>query len=214
VSKRLANRRVAIILDHPFGRSELPDRLRALMQEAGATLTSTTAITREFVALPPEVRQKVSKRLMLYPPPGVHFRSVIAEAFARGLARGRPEVILDLQSLGLLKASADSNYSVRVDAVLLVGGPGTAGDASVERIDLPIIETLMAEGVRVVGCEARDAGVSSMALYKAKGIPTVDNADTQPGRLAVVLALAGANGNFGVKETADRFLPDIRAASP
>lgn len=209
VSGRLAGKRVAIVLNHAFGRDPLPDHLRALMQQAGAELTSTTTITRDFVTLPPAVRQKVSQRLTLYPPPGVHFRSVIAQAIARDLARGSSDLILDLQSSGLLVSTADSDYRVRPDAVLLVGGPREPAAASPERIDLPIIEELVRQGVRVVGCEARDSPLSCIALYKAKGIPTVDNADTLAGRLAIVLALAGADGHFGVSETADRFLPEI-----
>jgi hypothetical protein len=39
----------------------------------------------------------------------------------------------------------------------------------------------------------------------------VDHADTPAGRLAIVLALTGADGNYGLKETADSFLPPIPA---
>ena len=210
---RASGLRVAIILDHNFGRDPLPDSLRALMKQAGATLTSTTTITREFVSLPVPLREKVAQRLTLYPPPGVHFRTLIAQAFAKDLARGRPGLILDLVSLGLLRSSADSDYGVPVDAVLLVGGSDAVSVTSLERIDLPLIEEFSGLGIRVVGCEARDAPVSCVSLYKSKGIPTVDNADTVAGRLSVVLALTGVDGHFGVKETADRLLPDIPPAA-
>jgi len=72
-----------------------------------------------------------------------------------------------------------------------------------------MIEELTGLGVRVVGCEPRDAAISCIPLYKTKDIPTVDNADSLAGRLAIVLALAGADGHFGVKDTCDRFVPDI-----
>jgi hypothetical protein len=94
----------------------------------------------------------------------------------------------------------------------MVGGLESPEDASPERIDLPMIEELSTRGVRVVGCEGRGAEVSSMPTYKAAGVPTVDNADGPAGRLSVVLALAGADGHFGVKDTADSFLPEIPAA--
>jgi hypothetical protein len=209
---RLSRKRIAIILDHEFGRDPLPGNLRALLQQAGATLTSTTTVTRDFVTLPTSVRDRVAKRLLLYPPPGVHFRSLIAQSLARALARGKDPVINDLAASGLVRSSADSSYRVPVDAVLLVGGLGSPSDAAVERIDVPLIEEFTKLGVRVVGCEASTARVSCIPLYEAKAISTVDNADAPAGRLAVVLTLAGADGHFGEKETANRFLPPIPPA--
>ncbi len=209
IAGRLSGRRVAIVLNHEFGRDPLPDNLRALLTQAGATVTSTTTITPEFVSLPASVRHRVSERLSLYPPPGVHFRTIIAQHIAKDLARGRPELILDLYSSGLLRFTADSDYTLPPDAVLFVGGLNSAQEGTPERIDLPMIEELTGLGVRVVGGEARDAAVSCIPLYRTKKISTVDNADSLAGRLAVVLALAGADGHFGVKDTRDRFLPDI-----
>jgi hypothetical protein len=209
VRDRLSGRRIAVILDHELGGDGLAEDLRGLLKQAGASITSTTVITHDFVALPTEVRQKVAQRLSLYPPPGVHFRTLIAQAIAKDLANGQPELIRELHATGLLRSSADSDYKVAPEAALLVGGQDTASDASPERIDLPMIQELTTLGIRVVGCEPRDAPVSCISIYRASGIPTVDNADTAAGRLALVLALAGADGHFGVKETADRFLPDI-----
>lgn len=209
VHDRLSGKKVAIVLDHHFGSDPLPDTLRALLKQAGATITSTTTVTRDFVTLPVAVRKKVAERLTLYPPPGVHFRTLIAERIAEDLARGRSELILDLHTSGLLRSSADSDYTVRPDAVLLVGGHASSQDASPERIDLPMIEQLTDLGLHVVGCEASEAPISCIPVYKAKGIPTVDNADTLAGRLAVVLALAGVDGHYGAKDTADEFIPEI-----
>jgi hypothetical protein len=209
VKNRLAGKRVAIVLDHDFGSNPLPDNLRAVLKQAGASVTSTTVITRDFVTLPTEVRQKVSQRLSLYPAPGVHFRTLIAQALAKDLAQGRHELILDLHAGGLLASSADSDYTLRPDAVLIVGGMASPSEASPERIDLPMIQELTAAGLRVVGCEPREAPVSAIPTYKAAGVPTVDNADTPAGRLAVVLALEASDGHYGTKETADSFLPPI-----
>lgn len=209
VKDRLAGTRVAIVLDHDFGSNPLPDNLRAVLKQAGASVTSTTVITRDFVTLPTEVRQKVSQRLSLYPAPGVHFRTLIAQALAKDLAQGRHELILDLHAGGLLTSAADSDYTLRPDAVLIVGGMTSPSDAAPERIDLPIIQELTAAGIRVVGCEPGEAAVSAIPTYKAAGVPTVDNVDTPAGRLAVVLALETADGHYGTKDTADSFLPPI-----
>lgn len=209
IANRLAGKRVAVILNHQFGRDPLPDTIRATLAQAGATVTSITTITREFVTLPPDVRQEVGRRLLLYPPPGTHLRSVIADAIGRDLARGQPRLLQELVNIGLLRRSADSDYSRAVDAVVLVGGMQRADEASVDRIDLPLIDSLLRARVRVVGCEASTAPVSCIPAYASKGIATVDNADTLAGRMALVLAIAGANGRFGTKETAERLLPEI-----
>jgi len=214
IAGRLSGKRVAIVLNHDFGHNRFPDSLRALVAQAGATLTSTTTITRDFVTLPVSVKEKAARRLLLYPPPGVHFRSVIAKAFATDLARGRPRFIAELRDAGLIRVGADSDYSLSVDAVLVVGGLGNPAEGSVERIDLPLIDALLEEGVRVVACESAGASTSCIAAYETKGIATVDNADTLAGRMAVVLALGGAEGNFGVKDTADRLLPSMSSSGP
>ena len=209
IRSRLQGRRVALVLNHEFDHDPLPDVLRALMKQSGATLSSTTAVTRDFVEMPESMRQRVSERFDLVPSPGVHFRTLVAEVLARDIAQGRQESVAFLQSLGLVKSSADSDYRLPVDTVLFIGGAGSSADASPERIDLPLIAELLRLGVHVVGCESSRCPASSIPLYKSKGIPTVDNADMLAGRMSVVLCLAGAKGHFGVKDTADRFLPAL-----
>ncbi len=209
VTDRLTGKKVALVLDHNFGSDPLPENLRAVIRQAGGTVTSTMVVTADFVSLPTDVKQKVAKRLSLYPPPGMHFRSLVAEAIAKDLVRGRPDLIRELHSSGLLISTADSNYEERPDLVLIVGGLSSASEGAPERIDLAMIKELAQLGVRVVGAEPRNVEVSVMPIYNAAGIPTVDNADTAGGRLSVILALAGADGHFGVKDTAESLLPPI-----
>jgi len=101
---------------------------------------------------------------------------------------------------------------VRPDVVLVVGGAASQDQVAPERIDLPMIKKFTGFGIRVVGVEAKSAAVSVIPLYRAADIPTVDNADTAAGRLSTVIVLAGADGHYGVKETADSFLPNIPGA--
>ncbi len=63
-----------------------------------------------------------------------------------------------------------------------------------------------------VGAEASGADPSSIGFFDAEGLPTVDSIDLVSGRVALVFALTGsADGNFGIKETADSLLPDLLA---
>lgn len=213
VAGRLSGKRIALVMNHEL-RGELDETLRAALTQAGAKVVSTTTFTRDFIAMPEAVREKVSTQLLLYPPEGEPFRAVIARAIARDLATSQSKLINGLQVSGLLKSSAGSVYASGVEAVLLVGGMDSPSEAKPDEIDVPLIAELKRLGVRVVGAEARGAKVSCMPIYKAQNIPTVDNVDTLAGRLAVVLALDGVDGHFGVKETADRLVPDLRAAGP
>lgn len=209
IANRLSGKRIALVMSHDLGH-QFADNLHALLTQAGATVVSTTTFTRAFIAMPESVRKKISAQLLLYPPQGTPFRSVIARAIARDLASSRSELITGLQKSGLLASSPGANHASGIDAVLLVGGMSRAADASPDQIDAPLIAELKRLGVRVVGCEARGATLSCIPVYKAQGIPTVDHVDTLAGRLAVIFALGGADGNFGVKETADRLLPAIQ----
>ncbi len=91
----------------------------------------------------------------------------------------------------------------------MVGGSGSAAETAPEAIDVPLIEELTRLGVRVVGCESSSCKASCVGQYKACGVATVDDLDTAAGRLAAVLALGGADGHFGIKDSADQLFPPI-----
>ncbi len=210
IAGRLQGKGIAIVVDHEFGNDRTPDNLRGTLTAAGARVISLTTFTRSFVALPLKTKEKVEEQTDLVVPQGTYVRTAIAEAIGRDLARGRTDFIAELQSIGLVKTAADSDYSSRPDAVLVIGGAGDPQDIAPERIDLPLVRKLTELGVRVVGVEAKDAAVSVVALYKAAGVATVDNADTAAGRLSTVLLLANReDGHYGVKDTADSFVAPI-----
>jgi Copper transport outer membrane protein, MctB len=50
--------------------------------------------------------------------------------------------------------------------------------------------------------------------FDAVDIPTVDSVDLVSGRVAMVFVLLGAEGNYGIKETADQLLPDLLVPAP
>lgn len=101
----------------------------------------------------------------------------------------------------------------RVDDLVIVrDAPDQLGEREAEATDL--LEDGLLEGVRstrlpAVGVEQTDTEDSSIDLFDSHDIPTVDDLDLVAGRLAMVSVLLGAEGNFGVKETADELLPDL-----
>ena len=52
---------------------------------------------------------------------------------------------------------------------------------------------------------------SSIPFFENSGMANVDNLDLVAGRVALVFACSAREGSFGVKETADRLLPDLLA---
>ena len=69
---------------------------------------------------------------------------------------------------------------------------------------------LAGRGVPVVGIERTDEEPSLVAVYRSRGLSSVDDVDTQLGRVALAALLAGAEeGHYGVKETADAVVPPL-----
>ncbi|MGH2951894.1 MAG: copper transporter, partial [Solirubrobacterales bacterium] len=110
-----------------------------------------------------------------------------------------------------------------VDAAVVVRArpdglsPRDAADA--DRLEQGLLEGMQAGleggagGRAVVGVERSDADESSVGFFEARDVATVDNVEQLPGRVALVYALCGAEGNFGVKESADGLLPDLLATA-
>ena len=65
--------------------------------------------------------------------------------------------------------------------------------------------------VAAVGVETTSADPSSISFFQSSDLASVDDIDLTAGRLAMVFALLGAEGSFGVKSSADRLLPDLLA---
>jgi Copper transport outer membrane protein, MctB len=66
-----------------------------------------------------------------------------------------------------------------------------------------LVKGLRAHDVPVVGVETTDAEVSQIGWFKDHELSSVDDLDDPVGRAAIVFALAGQRGSFGVKATAD-----------
>jgi hypothetical protein len=82
------------------------------------------------------------------------------------------------------------------------------------RLESGLLDGISATGVRVVGVEGTETDPSSISFFASHDLSTVDDVDLVSGQVAMVYALLGAEGNFGVKDTADRLLPDLLTPSP
>ncbi len=107
-----------------------------------------------------------------------------------------------------------SGRAQRADDVIVVREPPTGSESDREReardrLEAGLLDGIQAARVPAVGVERSDADQSSVSLFDSHGLPTVDDLDLISGRVAMVFALLGADGNYGVKGTADQLLPDL-----
>jgi len=70
-----------------------------------------------------------------------------------------------------------------------------------------MLDELKKRTIAVVGVETSTADQSQIPHYESLGLSSVDSVDKSGGRIALVFALAGAQGNFGFKSTAKAPLP-------
>jgi hypothetical protein len=64
-------------------------------------------------------------------------------------------------------------------------------------------------GLNAVAVERSDVDDTTIPFFKDHDVPTVDDVDSNAGRVAMIFALLGASGDFGIKDTADRLLPEL-----
>jgi hypothetical protein len=102
-----------------------------------------------------------------------------------------------------------------VDGVVLVRArPGDLSpreEQETDELEDALIEGIESTLIPVVGAERTNTNESSIGFFADHGAASVDDVDQLPGKVALVYTLDGAEGNYGVKETADGLLPDLLA---
>jgi hypothetical protein len=109
-----------------------------------------------------------------------------------------------------LVEESDGGNKIPADGVVVVRtAERQRGPTS--RFLLGLYSGLAATGAPAVGAETTDTKPSAAKVFWQSGLSTVDDVDTQVGRLALVLLLAGASpGQYGVKDSAgDGALPPL-----
>ncbi|HEX8688868.1 MAG TPA: copper transporter [Solirubrobacterales bacterium] len=113
-----------------------------------------------------------------------------------------------------LFSRASGNFG-GLDAVIVVRDQpqemGPVQRAAAGRLEAGLIEGIAATRAPAVGVESTGADPSSISFFQGNDIASVDDVDLVAGRLAMVFALLGAEGSFGVKGSADSLLPDLLA---
>ncbi|MEA2449859.1 MAG: hypothetical protein QOG63_1791 [Thermoleophilaceae bacterium] len=199
----LRGRRVAIVASGGLPQ-EIEADVRGAVADAGGTIDSVSRMD----AAPdlPDLGNKLGGRFAALGSAGADLRPLsrrFAQALVHGGAIGRK-----------LKAAYPDQFAgdfKGADAVVYYRA-GIDRDAQSQRFESALVEGVRASGGPAVGVEAASTDPSQIPFYDNAGLSTVDNVDQPAGHAALALALAGARGNFGFKDTADAPLP--AAASP
>ena len=137
----------------------------------------------------------------------------------RDLGRGIAGELVGGGKTPLLDALGDSLLDERdgsgqppVDAIVL-SRPVPPQQGATEQFLAGLYDGASSSGVPAVGVERAGVTSSAVPAFTKSGLSTVDSVDTAPGRLALVLELAGAApGHYGVSPTAkDGILPPFPA---
>jgi hypothetical protein len=210
VGRRLRSERVGLI-----ALGGLPSNLSSDIEQAlaptGARL-SEVAVVRE----PPNVdgiasELKRTRFARMATDPG-RLQDYAREAGVQLVRGGR--LLRRTRDVLLSRASGRSG---RVDDVIVVRSPpenvAPADRDPLKRLEAGILDGIHGTGVPAVGVERSDTDPSQVGYLHSGGFSTVDSLDLVSGRVAMVFALLGAEGNFGVKGSADRLLPDLLVRS-
>jgi hypothetical protein len=94
----------------------------------------------------------------------------------------------------------------KLDGLIVMRNRGNL-DANSDTFEAGLASGLGTSGVAVVGVETSTTNPSVVPWYQQQNLTNVDDLDDLAGRTALVYALAGARGSFGVKSTAEALLP-------
>ncbi|HEX2397909.1 MAG TPA: copper transporter [Solirubrobacteraceae bacterium] len=200
VEGRLAGQRVGLI-----GLGSLPDstirRTRAALTDTGGRLTAVTVI-REPVP-PAAIPGQGASATPPSPATLRRFGTQVGTAFVRGggLIRQVQRSLLVSSSGQLSGMTAVVLYRAARDE----NAPWAAGTNAFEG---GLVNGLTAGGTQVVGVESSTTAPSQIRWFNARRLASVDNLDQGVGQAALVFTLAGANGAYGVKDTAQALLPN------
>jgi hypothetical protein len=97
-----------------------------------------------------------------------------------------------------------------IDYVIIAGGSVKEDRNRITLVDKTIVDVCKDMNKAVIGIEKLKANYSYMEAYKGFKISTVDNVDTTMGKVSLILAMEGRPGHYGIKQTAEELVPNLK----
>jgi hypothetical protein len=206
VGDTLEGRRIGVVA---FGdlAADVSGDIESALEPSGAELTEVVVVRR-----PPDPGAFASQL-------GPKFSTLdedegqledLGRRLGRQLVAGSGQQLDKLRNLLFGRSSGEGG---RLDGVILVR-PSTGeieGDAKdqVDALESGLIEGIADSGVTAVAVERSGVEESSIPFFSGFDVASVDSVDLTAGRVALVFTLLGAEGNFGIKGTANSLLPEL-----
>jgi len=184
-----------------------PDIVRDALEPTGADLA--------FVAV---VRQRVDLDALAESARGTRYANIQRDpTLVDDLGkRAGIQMVLGGRLIGQVRTTLLRSLSGRfanLDGVIVLRSDDKPADKEdAERLaDLQdgIARGLVQTGVRVVGVERRASEPSSIGWFRDRDLSSVDNVDEPAGRAALVFVLAGNQGAYGRRDSAEALLPPV-----
>ncbi|AGL01998.1 copper transporter [Desulfoscipio gibsoniae] len=199
---KLANKNFALVELNNLG---FPPELTEVVENAGGRISSVTSV--KAMDNEKQTIEDLQQELVWPVNTSDEFYKRLAMEIANSITTGENQAVISyLQEKNLLKTSGE--FGIPVDGLIIVGGSYSEENRNMQ-IDVSLIDYFNELNIPVVGVEETDVIFSSMKEYQHNHISTVDNIDTVPGQMAMVLALNGQSGHYGIKSTAQKLLPDL-----
>lgn len=190
--------------------NEVDDLVRTAVAQAGGSLTIVAAV-REPLDLS-EIGSEAA---------GTHYAALasqpalvqrLGEVAGRELVDSGPQAGRELLSRvrsGLMSAF-DGQLSRLQGLVVMRAEPSHMNPEQSEAsaaFASGLLDGVAAAGAPAVGVELTSTQPSQVPWYEGKNLSSIDDLDARAGQAALIYALAGAHGAYGVKPTADSLLP-------
>lgn len=207
VRDKLADEVLAIVVT---GNTDLPSGLINSITIAGAEVASKTVVLSNLSLVDSDICSKLVDYYNIEPlddTPEVLRKYIAGSVAAVLLNQGDQGIIEFLQENDLINFTGD--FSSNITGVIIVGGTNSLDSYFAKSFDQSLIEHLISNGVKVFGVEGSQVEYSYMTDYQQNNITTIDNIDLSPGQIALVFAMEGEPGNYGIKPTAHKFMPSL-----
>jgi Copper transport outer membrane protein, MctB len=204
---RLQGKRIALVA---FG--GLPSEITSAVEDAlgptGAKLVGV-GVVREPVELG-ELAGQLSKTRFAEVQTEPEQLNELGTGVGRQIVIGGtlPEVVRDP-----LFSHASGEFGALDGVIVVRSQPESMGPvqrSTANALETSILKGITATRVPTVGVESTTTEPSSISFFQSNDLASVDDIDTTAGEVALVFALLGAEGSFGVKGSADRLLPNLQ----
>ena len=225
ISGQLAARDVVVVTQEGVDAAEV-DGVRQALTDAGASVVAVMVVRNRMALLDEEARMDL--QAIVGSGAGVDdvalseaAASQLAARMANGPAGGSDllEQLIDARFLAVRDGTGTLDEIGQADQAISVLAGGSRQPVVMPESFLAPFTVALAQSARpVVAAETTETVYPFVPLLRRDGslddqVVTVDNADTMPGRIAVVLGLRdllqepGSGGHFGVKAGASALIP-------